>query len=318
MKQNTVITTALILIAIFNIAIGMNYLPLWAIIAIETISIFLLVHILANRHKMEKDTLYKRIQALEDNINEATSDLKSQLESQHNHLTNKIEAVKDATDMRLNEITNISNSIFQATGHVASEITNESNSLKGHMTEESSKIAQLISAGINDINGKNESLNCSLKNSFSDEIISAKEVLKAYISNSLQESQATTRIEHDRLQVLLRTILKNIAHTANTIGYSTPNPNRTETIVDDETKNYVYNSYRNGELTKSTMKDSKGNTLYEIEYHNKKIARSWNYGPNGEVNIEQTFHENGQVHYRHEYTPQGKITTEFEPNGKKK
>ena len=85
------------------------------------------------------------------------------------------------------------------------------------MTEQSDKIVQLINAGINDINGNNEYLNNSLKNSLGNEIISAKEVLKAHISSSMQESQEITHIEHDRLQVLLRTILKNTAHTANAI-----------------------------------------------------------------------------------------------------
>lgn len=95
-------------------------------------------------------------------------------------------------------------------------------------------------------------------------------------------------------------------------------PNRTETIVDNETNNIVYNQFVNGELSKSTMKDKKGRLIYELEYKNGKIFRSRNYDAKGIMNIEQTYYDNGQVHYRNEKTIKGKISTEFDKYGNKK
>ena len=56
----------------------------------------------------------------------------------------------------------------------------------------------------------------------------------------------------------------------------------------------------------------------ELEYVNERIVRSRNFNNKGQLNVEQTFYANGQVHYRNEYTPNGRITTEFDFNGKKK
>ena len=66
------------------------------------------------------------------------------------------------------------------------------------------------------------------------------------------------------------------------------------------------------------MKDSKGHTIYEVEYTKGKIVRSRNYDGKDKMTIEQTFYDNGQVRYRNEYTSKGKVTTEFDINGKKK
>ena len=66
------------------------------------------------------------------------------------------------------------------------------------------------------------------------------------------------------------------------------------------------------------MKDTNGHLIYEIEYKAGAVARTRNYDSEGKLNIEQTFFENGQVHYRTEYTSAGKKTTEFDINGNKK
>jgi hypothetical protein len=81
---------------------------------------------------------------------------------------------------------------------------------------------------------------------------------------------------------------------------------------------FVINQYKDGNVVKSTMKDSKGHTIYEVEYSKGKILRTRNYDSKAKMTIEQTFYDNGQVHYRNEYTSKGKITTEFDINGKKK
>ena len=166
-----------------------------------------------------------------------------------------------------------------------------------------------------------------------------------------QIAQETINSELEKLQVLLRTVLnsfenktekivKQVAAESNkqvkpssstpsilpnvsrsveqNVKSHQPDPNRTESIVDSETKNIVVNQYKYGNVVKSTMKDSKGHTIYEVEYSKGKIVRTRNYDSKGKLTIEQTFYDNGQVHYRNEYTSKGKVTTEFDINGKKK
>ena len=166
-----------------------------------------------------------------------------------------------------------------------------------------------------------------------------------------QIAQETINSELEKLQVLLRTVLnsfenktekivKQVATESNkqvkpssstpsilpnvsrsveqNVKSHQPDPNRTESIVDSETKNIVVNQYKDGNVVKSTMKDSKGHTIYEVEYSKGKIVRTRNYDSKGKLTIEQTFYDNGQVHYRNEYTAKGKVTTEFDINGKKK
>ena len=180
--------------------------------------------------------------------------------------------------------------------------------------------------------------------------------IKSLISNSVSELndeilssqivQESVNNELSKLQILLRTILKSFDNysellkdqSINNLGTESQvsdrtklgpsnspvrrllnkEPNRTETIVDDESGNVVFNHYKNGDLIKTTMKDKHDRTIYELEYINGRIQRSKNYDANGKLSIEQTFHNNGQVHYRIEYTKNGKITSEFDNNGNKK
>ena len=163
-----------------------------------------------------------------------------------------------------------------------------------------------------------------------------------------QIAQETINSELEKLQVLLRTVLnsfenktekivKQVATESNkqvkpssstpsilpnvsrsveqNVKSHQPDPNRTESIVDSETKNIVVNQYKDGNVVQSTMKDSKGHTIYEVEYSKGKIVRTRNYDSKGKLTIEQTFYDNGQVHYRNEYTSKGKVTTEFDLNG---
>lgn len=195
-----------------------------------------------------------------------------------------------------------------------------------------------------------------------DSILSHIKDLQSELKNTVSEinnqlldtqiSQETTNNELDKLQVLLRIVLKsfeekinnftndlpkdvissseqdtkassenvskNSAEPSTITTLQTKNPNRTETIVDNETKNIVVNQYKDDIITKSTMKDTQGHTIYELEYVKGKIVRSRNYDRKGNINVEQTFYDNGQVHYRNEFTTKGKVTTEFDINGKKK
>lgn len=178
--------------------------------------------------------------------------------------------------------------------------------------------------------------------------------LRTDINNEFLDTQivqkATNR-ELEKLQVLLRTVLNSFEDKAEKIAKQVPtesnnqtepssstsgihpnvtrsveqnvkshqlDPNRTESILDSETKNIVINQYKDGNVVKSTMKDSKGHTIYEVEYTKGKIVRTRNYDGKDKMTIEQTFYDNGQVRYRNEYTSKGKVTTEFDINGKKK
>ena len=139
------------------------------------------------------------------------------------------------------------------------------------------------------------------------------------INNNFLDSQIyqeTISNELEKLQVLLRTTLVSIDRTRQ--QEQKDNPNRTESIIDKETGNTVLNQIKNGKLVKSTMKNAKGNVIYELEYVDDKIVRSRNYDAKGKINIEQTYYDNGQVHFRNEFTTSGKKTTEFDINGKKK
>ena len=185
-------------------------------------------------------------------------------------------------------------------------------------------------------------LRTDIKNSISD-------INNEFLDTKI--AQETINSELEKLQVLLRTVLnsfenktekivKQVATESNkqvkpssstssilpnvsrsveqNVKSHQPAPNRTESIVDSETKNIVVNQYKDGNVVKSTMKDSKGHTIYEVEFSKGKIVRTRNYDNKGKLTIEQTFYDNGQVHYRNEYTSKGKVTTEFDINGKKK
>ena len=159
----------------------------------------------------------------------------------------------------------------------------------------------------------------TLLNSFDEN--SAKNVseepkaVNLVVKNSMPSSEKTSEYKNvPRSQIQKR---QTQAKTSTPIGI-TQNPNRTENILDNETGNLVINQYKDGKVVKSTMKDSKGHIMYELEYVNERIVRSRNFNNKGQLNVEQTFYANGQVHYRNEYTPNGRITTEFDFNGKKK
>ena len=183
------------------------------------------------------------------------------------------------TDIK-NSLSNLNNDFLDT--KIAQEATNT----------EIEKLQVLLRATLNSFEDKAENI--------------TKQVVKE--SNKQTKSSSSTQGIHHN-------VTRNVEQNEK---YHHPDPNRTETIVDSETKNIVINQYKDGNVVKSTMKDSKGHTIYEVEYSKGKILRTRNYDSKGKMTIEQTFYDNGQVHYRNEYTSKGKITTEFDINGKKK
>lgn len=127
-------------------------------------------------------------------------------------------------------------------------------------------------------------------------------------SNSHKDNQAQNRNKQTRKP----------SANAYTKEKNASNPNRIETIVDKETNNIVLNHYINDVLVKSTMKNKHGYVLYELEYKNGQIVRSRNYDEKGNLNIEQTYYDNGQVHFRNEIIKGKKKSTEFDRNGNRK
>ena len=262
------------------------------------------------------------------------------IEKQNNTISSLIvDSVKEsdkATEMFMSGLQNQYQTINKGLTSVQLKTENIENSVL-HISEKefNKKIVDSIRSLILE-------LRTDIKNSISD------------INNEFldtQIAQETINSELEKLQVLLRTVLnsfenktekivKQVATESNkqvkpssstpsilpnvsrsveqNVKSHQPDPNRTESIVDSETKNIVVNQYKDGNVVKSTMKDSKGHTIYEVEYSKGKIVRTRNYDSKGKLTIEQTFYDNGQVHYRNEYTSKGKVTTEFDINGKKK
>ena len=262
------------------------------------------------------------------------------IEKQNNTISSLIvDSVKEsdkATEMFMSGLQNQYQTINKGLTSVQLKTENIENSVLHISEKEFNKII------VDSIQSLILELRTDIKNSISD------------INNEFldtQIAQETINSELEKLQVLLRTVLnsfenktekivKQVATESNkqvkpssstpsilpnvsrsveqNVKSHQPDPNRTESIVDSETKNIVVNQYKDGNVVKSTMKDSKGHTIYEVEYSKGKIVRTRNYDSKGKLTIEQTFYDNGQVHYRNEYTSKGKVTTEFDINGKKK
>lgn len=262
------------------------------------------------------------------------------IEKQNNTISSLIvDSVKEsdkATEMFMSGLQNQYQTINKGLTSVQLKAENIENSVL-HISEK-----EFIKKIVDSIQSLILELRTDIKNSISD------------INNEFldtQIAQEATSSELEKLQVLLRTVLSSFENNTEKIvtqvaaesnkqakpSSSTPSilpnvsrsveqnvrsdqpdPNRTETIVDSETKIIVVNQYKDGNVVKSTMKDSKGHTIYEVEYSKGKIVRTRNYDSKGKLTIEQIFYDNGQVQYRNEYSSKGKVTTEFDINGKKK
>ena len=144
--------------------------------------------------------------------------------------------------------------------------------------------------------------------------------LKADLNEKFRQiiqSQKDTNNEISILEILLQAIQKSIENKTLIQTEDQNDSLSIDTIVDNDTNNTVTNYLKNGKIIKSIMTNPKGIVVYELEFDGDNISRSTSYNDKGDMTIEQTFYENGQVHYRNEYTSKGKTTTEFDLNGKK-
>jgi ribosomal protein S3AE len=158
--------------------------------------------------------------------------------------------------------------------------------------------AQITKEIINQIIRQSEEINAASKVQ-NDSIVREIAVLSGS-TESIRESVEET----NKLYVIIRAILNSAGKNAGI-----------ETITDEETKNIVLNHYTDGNLARSILKNPSGQIIYELEYNTGKISISRNYDAEGRMNIEQIFYDDGQVHYRNEFTKTGMKTTEFDNQG---
>lgn len=158
--------------------------------------------------------------------------------------------------------------------------------------------AQITKEIINQIIRQSEEINAASKVQ-NDSIV--REI--AALSGSTESIRESVE-ETNKLYVIIRAILNSAGKNAGI-----------ETITDEETKNIVLNHYTDGNLARSILKNPSGQIIYELEYNTGKISISRNYDAEGRMNIEQIFYDDGQVHYRNEFTKTGMKTTEFDNHG---
>ena len=93
-----------ILIAIFNIVIGVNFFPIWAYVLVEIFSILICVYLFMNIHYEGQSKLENKINTLSDLLNSSTAEIKSQLKEQNSIILETIASNHEVTTYRINEI----------------------------------------------------------------------------------------------------------------------------------------------------------------------------------------------------------------------
>ena len=284
-----------------------------------------------------KDSIVDEIKKVDDSHNKTLTHLSgefaSKLEvSQHSiehsvtEITNRVDAIKESNEdlkVQSRELFSIVKNSIDESNNATEVFLDE---VKGHSIQTNQLLSAIqikvenVESGVSAMSCKNEeqTITESVKNIIAElkkELMSSLSTVNDRILDT-QIAQEKANDELWKLQELLRILsLPAISHS---IGNGDLSSNRLESIVDPETHNEVLNQYDGDKLAKSSMKDTNGHLIYEIEYKAGAVARTRNYDSEGKLNIEQTFFENGQVHYRTEYTSAGKKTTEFDINGNKK
>lgn len=280
------------------------------------------------------------MKASKESVNDMINLLIQTNNKQHSTLQQELESANQrSTDISSLISENIKES-DKATEEFLQSIKTEYNALHKNIIEIQSKAENIEKVIYTLSDNSSEKIISSIKSiitEFKKELENSASGISSQIFDT-QISQEAISNELSKLHIVLRSILKSfeknnssivgqiskaedVEASSDTMPFlpeSKSNPNRTETIVDEETQNVVFNQYQNDSVIKSTMKNAKGQIIYELDYINEKIVHSRNYDQKGNLTIEQTFYDNGQIHYRNEYTKDGKKTTEFDINGKKK
>lgn len=276
------------------------------------------------------NSISSKIESMDKQNQTLKTDIK-ELNSFHNGEANTLRSISDQFNSLQNGITSIqiqSNNVENLVNEFTKKNSNIAiiDSLKSMIAE----LRQELKSGVSDLN--DEILETQINQETINDEIDKLQVLLRNISKEskgVQEQSTHTSTTTSKTDLVSRTSPQKqpevkrtppIIPSANFSELTNvePNPNRTETIIDKETNNIVINQFVRGQLAKSTMKDHKGHIIFELEYKDGKIVRSKNYDTKGIINIEQTYYENGQVHFRNEKTIKGNISTEFDKNGNKK
>lgn len=354
--MRTIITT-LILLAISCIILGNIYLPIWGWMIILAIIVRCLVSYIANIYEKEKTATSQRLSEIEALIREITPELRRQskqtkvhIDTQINSLTNllnnhiqslnstlgdlksKDKEIVDLVNNTIKKINNIENSIKQNSDSLSKEFKNECREIRSFTENCNNKILKTTK---DSFSKSTSEIKTTIENStkkmlseyeFKQTLANANTQLGIIKENTKNILDFVADLSSDiksNNDELLNTILRIVygestsSNNSNETTLTKLNPNRTEDFFDEQSGYIVSNQYKDCELIKSTMKQS-GQVVYDVEYKNNKIYRTQNYDTDGNVNIEQLFYDNGQVHYRNEYTKNGIIVTEFDVDGNKK
>ena len=233
-----------------------------------------------------------------------TEILKSDFKASSDNLIRQSQEYNDALHHSLEGLSVQTSQAYNAIEQKTSELVAKSDSIALTLDESILKKDVLCNGNVDEL-----SINVmSAINVLSGEVAENKNLLQMVIRTLSKESKSpNVSVERDE-------------HVSKQVVSATEpclNPNRTEEFLDAETGNLVSNQYKDDRLFKSVMKQ-KGRVVYEVEYKNDTIYKTRNYDAKGNLNIEQVFYENGQVHYRNEYTKGGKKMTEFDKNGNRR
>lgn len=280
------------------------------------------------------NTISNKIGTIESQNQILTTDIKYINDSRKDNV-NALQAISDQFNSLQKALINVqiqSNNVENLVNEFTKKNSNSSviDSIKSMMAE----LRKELKTDVSDIN--DEILETQIKQEIINDELDKLQVLlrniskgSAQVANGTPElstpsSITTSKIDRasntapQKQQEVKRTIPIVPSISSSTSTKAESKPNRTETIIDSETNNIVYNQFVSGKLAKSTMKDKNGHIVYELEYKDGKIGRSRNYDARGIMNIEQTYYDNGQVHFRNEMTINGRKSTEFDRNGNKK
>lgn len=141
--------------------------------------------------------------------------------------------------------------------------------------------------------------------------------LKAVVERNFLNISSELEITRGQLSSLnsLSVLIKNLSEKRE--DKVERKQNRIETIEDPDSGLTVKNEYRQDKLVTSQMfRGSK--KVYDVVYDNRgKIVSTKNYNESGKVNLEMTYHSNGQVKERTEYIFGKAEISRFDANGNK-
>lgn len=293
-----IILIILLLVLEIDFQLLTNYIPLYvqiliACISIIAIAILINVTIVQNR-KEALEELNSSIVETKDSIN---SRITRTNDSSIHHMDEIDSLIKE--DMK-NKFTNlysllndkITTEISKAVTSIKSETTNQNKELKAVISKNSDSLIKLTTLCDNIIKG-NDSL-------------------------SIETRSYYDGIKSDLL-VLFQDYYKLLLYLSPSKGsISKDNNRKIETIKDEITKNTIIKTFENDVIDNICIKNEGGKKVYLMEYKAGVLFQTKLFDSNENLLIEQTYHSNGQVHFRKEHANGSIAITEFDERGTKK